>query len=230
MSIVACSITRESDPCQTKIFKNFEKINTFGKEEIKLHLELNNSKVGLSQYYNNCIDKYAENCEYLIFVHDDVEFINMDLSYQIREGMQKFDVLGVAGCRNPQIKDANLWHLMSAKNELCGFAGHNCSETGNEFYVTSFGPTPKRVTMIDGVFMALKCEKILETKTRFDEKFRFHHYDLDFSISCNLNKLKIGTYPILINHSSPGLREVTEDWKQSNNYFREKWIKKLQQN
>jgi hypothetical protein len=230
VSIVACSITRSSEPCQTKIFENFKKINLSDNEKIELNLELGNVEIGLSEYYNKCIDKYAKNCEYLIFVHDDVEFINMDLAYQIREGMKRFDVLGVAGCRNPQIKEANLWHLMSTKHELCGFAGHTCSETGNELYITSFGPTPCRVAMIDGVFMAIKCEKILKTKTRFDETFRFHHYDLDFSLSCNLNKVRIGTYPILINHSSPGLREVTEDWKQSNNYFREKWIKKLQQN
>jgi hypothetical protein len=228
VSILACSITRSSNPCQTKIFKSFEKINNVGFEKIELNLHLENTKIGLSEYYNKCIDKFAKNCEYLIFVHDDVEFINMDLAYQIREGMKKYDVLGIAGCRNPQIKDANLWHLMAAKHELCGFAGHDCSETENELYVTSFGPTPSRVAMIDGVFMAIACEKILKTKTRFDEKFKFHHYDLDFSISCNMNKLKIGTYPILINHSSPGLREVTEEWKQSNNYFRNKWIKKIQ--
>lgn len=230
MSIIACSITRSVEPCQTKIFENFKKINKNNNDNIELKLQLNNTSIGLSKYYNNCIDKYAKDCEYLIFVHDDVEFINMDLAYQVKEGMKKYDVLGIAGCRNPQIKDANLWHLMSTKHELCGFAGHSCSETGNELYVTSFGPSPNRVAMIDGVFMAINCKKILKTNTRFDENFRFHHYDLDFSISCNLNKLKIGVYPILINHSSPGLKEVTEDWKQSNNYFKEKWTKLLQQN
>lgn len=230
MSIVACSISRSSDPCQTKIFKNFQEINKSFLEKIELKLELGNTVKGLSEYYNNCIDNYAGNCEYIVFVHDDVEFINMDLAHQIRKGMENFDVLGVAGCRNPQIKDMNLWHLMASKHELCGFAGHNCSETGNELYVTSFGPTPSRVAFIDGVVMIVNTEKILKTKTRFDENFRFHHYDLDFSISCNLNKLKIGVWPILINHSSPGLREVTEDWKNSNDYFRKKWIKKLQKN
>ena len=230
MSIVACSITRSSNSCQTKIFKNLEKINKNSKESVELNLQLNNTSMGLSEYYNNCIDKYAKDCEYLIFVHDDVEFINMDLAYQVREGMKEYDILGVAGCRNPQIKDVNLWHLMSTKHELRGFAGHSCSETGNELHVTSFGPSPNRVAMIDGVFMAIDCEKILETNTRFDDKFRFHHYDLDFSISCNINKLKIGVYPILINHSSPGLREVTKEWEQSNNYFKEKWTKLLPQN
>jgi GT2 family glycosyltransferase len=230
MSIVACSITRSSDSCQTKIFQNLKNINDNFSEKIELKLKTDNTTKGLSEYYNNCIDNYAKNCEYLIFVHDDVEFINMDLAYQIRQGMEKYDVLGVAGCRNPQIKEANLWHLMAAKHELCGFAGHNCSETGNELYVTSFGPSPSRVAFIDGVVMIVKSEKILKTKTRFDERFRFHHYDLDFSISCNLNKLKIGVWPILINHSSPGLREVTEEWKQSNEYFKQKWIKKLQKN
>ena len=228
MSIVACSLSRSTDPCQTKIWKNFQKINKFDDFKIDLKLKHNNTKMGLCEYYNECLDKYAKDNEYMVFVHDDVEFINMDLSYQIKEGMRDFDVLGIAGCRNPQIKDLNLWHLMAPKHELCGFAGHTCSETGNELYVTSFGASPARVAMIDGVVSVVKCEKILKSNTRFDENYKFHHYDMDFSIQCNLNKLKIGVYPILINHSSPGLKEFTDEWKRSNEYFKEKWTKTLQ--
>jgi hypothetical protein len=227
MKIVACSITRKIDPCQTKIFKSFEKINKYNEsKKIDLKLKCNNSTVGLSEYYNNCIDKYAESCDYMVLVHDDVQFINMDLQYQIEKSMEVYDIVGVAGCINPKITDINLWHLMSDKQNLKGFAGHTCVETQNECYVTVFGPSPSRVTMIDGVFMVINCKKILKTKTRFDEKFKFHHYDLDFSISSNFNKLKIGVWPILIDHASPGLRSFNEEWKASNEYFKQKWIKK----
>jgi hypothetical protein len=184
--------------------------------------------MGLCEYYNKCLDDYGKTCDYMILVHDDVDFINMDLAYQIEEGMKKYDILGVAGCIDPQIKDDNLWHLMSDRSKLRGFAGHPCSNNPEEFYITVFGASPNRVAMIDGVVMILNCKRVLETNTRFDENYMFHHYDLDFSIQCNLNKLKIGTWPILINHSSPGLREMHDGWKKSNEYFKNKWKKILQ--
>lgn len=228
MNIVACSLSKKTDPCQTKILKTFKELNKHSDIKIELKLKHNNTKVGLSQYYNECIDTYANVCDYMIFVHDDVEFINMDLAYQIEKGMEKFDVLGVAGCISPQIKNQNLWHLMADRKNLRGFAGHTWEGTGNELLLTVFGPSPSRVAIIDGVFIAINSKRVLETNTRFDEKFMFHHYDMDFSMSCNMNKLKIGTWPILLDHSSPGLREFTKDWNESNEYFKNKWTKKLQ--
>jgi hypothetical protein len=227
MKIVACSITREHDPCQTKIFKSFEKINQYHpSKKIELKLKCGNSTMGLSEYYNNCIDNYGKSCDYMILVHDDVDFINMDLHYQIEKSMELYDIIGVAGCANPTIGDVNLWHLMSQKQDLKGFAGHTCKETLNNYYITVFGASPSRVAMVDGVFMAINCSKVLKTKTMFDENFKFHHYDLDFSLSSNSNRLKIGVWPILIDHSSPGLRSFNENWKTSNEYFKQKWITK----
>ena len=228
MNITACSISRSKTPCQTKIFKSIEKINKYSKTKIDLKLKLNNTTMGLSEYYNECIDKYAKTCDYMILVHDDVEFINMDLDYQIEEGMRKYDVLGVAGCLNPKISDKNLWHLMADRKDMRGFAGHTWSGTNNDLILTVFGASPSRVAIIDGVVMILKSEKILTSNSRFDKTFMYHHYDMDFCNTCNLNKLKIGTWPILIDHSSPGLREFTKDWLQSNDSFKNKWKKILQ--
>ena len=221
MKTIACSLSKSADPCQTKIFKTFKNINKF--EKIELKLKHNNTKVGLPEYYNYCIDNYAQDNDYMIFVHDDVEFLNVDLAFQIEEGMKEYDVLGVAGCVNPQIKEHNLWHLMAERKDLRGFAGHSCAETGNQFHITSFGSSPSRVAIIDGVFIAINCKKILQAGTRFDTSFMFHHYDMDFSLQCNMDKLRIGTWPILINHSSPGLRDFNDSWKASNQIFINKW-------
>jgi GT2 family glycosyltransferase len=94
------------------------------------------------------------------------------------------------------------------------------------FYVTSFGPTPSRVAIIDGVFMAINLEKIASAGVRFDEQFKFHHYDIDFSLQCNKNSLKIGVWPILINHQSPGLKGFDDSWNSSNEKFINKWKNK----
>lgn len=228
MKIIICSLSRNADPCQTKIFKSIKKINKYSEQKIDLKLLHNNTKLGMPQYYNECLDNYGKICDYMIFVHDDVDFVNMDLTYQIEEGMQKYDILGVAGCINPQIKDMNLWHLMSDRNNLRGFAAHSWEKTNDQMLLTVFGPSPARVAIIDGVFIAINCKKVLNTKTRFDENFMFHHYDMDFSNTCNMNKLKIGVWPIMIDHSSPGLREFHDSWKKSNEFFKNKWTKILQ--
>lgn len=228
MNIVACSISKHPDPCQTKIFKSLKKIKEHSNTKIELKIRGNNTKIGLSQYYNECLDAYGKMCDYMILVHDDVEFVNMDIAYQIEEGMKKYDVLGVAGCLNPQIKDINLWHTMADRRYLKGFAGHTWEGSNNELLLTVFGPSPSRVAIIDGVFMAINTKKVIESNTRFDENLMFHHYDMDFCNTCNMNKLKIGVWPIMVDHSSPGLREFSDDWKKSNEYFKNKWKKILQ--
>jgi GT2 family glycosyltransferase len=227
MKIMLCSLSQKPDPCQTKIFKSIKKINSsFFSEKIELNLKHNNTKMGLSEYYNQCLDEYSNMYDYIILCHDDVEFINIDLAFQVSKALEVYDVIGVAGSINPQIKDKNLWHLMSDRKDLRGLAGHSWEQTNNEMVVTSFGPTPSRVAIIDGVFMAINAKKISKTKTRFDEKFMFHHYDIDFSLQCNRDRLKIGVWPILLDHSSPGLREFNKNWEESNLYFKNKWKNK----
>jgi hypothetical protein len=79
--------------------------------------------------------------------------------------------------------------------------------------------------MIDGVFMALS-RKLLESGVRFDENIpsKFHFYDLDFSLSvAQTENLKVGVGDILITHESPGLREFTDDWREGEKYFLNKY-------
>jgi glycosyltransferase involved in cell wall biosynthesis len=218
-----CSITSKSNFEETVLGSS----DFFKKNKNKFYYEVNNrNSKGLSQFYNECIEKY-KSTDYIVFCHDDVDIVNDDVENQIYKGMQEFDILGVAGCVNPKIIEKNLWHWMAQeKNNLFGIAGHPIDlNSKRTFYVTSFGPTPSRVAIIDGVFMAIKTQKIVETGTKFDEQFMFHHYDIDFSLTGNKNKLKIGVWPILINHMSPGLREFSQEWSDSNKKFINKWKK-----
>jgi len=219
MDTVICSLTRNKDRSNTILWRSLQKIG-----EIKINIEDNNTKKGLSQYYNECIEKFKDS-DCIVFVHDDVDIISSDLLYQLREGFKRFDVIGVAGCVNPKILDRNLWHWMAGDRSNCrGIAGHPYSDS--EFFVTSFGPTPSRVVIIDGVLMAIKTKKIYNSGIRFDEQFRFHHYDIDFSLTCNTKKAKIGVWPILINHQSPGLKDFDTTWNESNQKFIDKWKNK----
>jgi hypothetical protein len=180
---MVCSITKKPKVQDTILYNSLKKLN------IDYHIETNNTKKGLGKFYNECLDKY-NNKDAVIFIHDDVDLINIDLEHQLQNAFKRFDVVGVAGCINPKIIEKNLWHWMGGtKENLRGIAGHPYDNSG-DFFVTSFGPTPSRTAIIDGVFMALKMEKIRESNVRFDEQFLFHHYDIDFSLTCNENKLK----------------------------------------
>jgi len=80
------------------------------------------------------------------------------------------------------------------------------------------------VALLDGVFLAFNTERIKKSKARFDESFQWHHYDIDFSLTCNYNKLKLGVWPILLYHESPGLRDINDkSWNDSNKKFISKW-------
>ena len=224
MNTVICSITKKA------FFDTYLYKTTLKNNACNVYFEQNNEgKKGLSQFYNECIERYKEHptVDTLIFCHDDVQIINTDVFYQVGEGLKKYDVLGVAGCINPKIIEKNLWHWMAGdKSNFRGIAGHPSDQNSDSFYVTSFGQTPARVAIIDGVFMAINLKKIVDSNIRFDENFKFHHYDIDFSLQCNKSSLKIGVWPILINHQSPGLREFDNSWNDSNEKFIKKWINK----
>lgn len=223
MDIILCSITKKDNPDDTILGQSINKIG-----DIPYYIETNNigeNAKGLSQYYNECLEQYSD-YDSIVFCHDDVDLVFSDLSYQVYASMQSFDVAGVAGCINPKIIEKNLWHWMAGdKNNMRGIAGHPYG--GEGFYVTSFGPTPSRVVLLDGVFLVLNAKKIRDSGVRFDENFKFHHYDLDFSLTCNAKKIRLGTWPFLINHQSPGLRDFHADWEKSNKLFIDKWQNRL---
>jgi hypothetical protein len=71
--------------------------------------------------------------------------------------------------------------------------------------------------------MALN-RKAMETM-RFDESnpSPFHFYDCESSLNFHINGGRVGVGDILITHESPGLREFTEDWKNGESWFLNKY-------
>ena len=136
---------------------------------------------------------------------------------------EKFDLIGVAGASSVEIKSPALWHLMGGgfnSGKLHGAVAHGTSEKKQ---MTSFGPYPRRVVMIDGVFMAMN--RTVMENVRFDETnpSKFHFYDLDFSSAVNKLGYRVGVGDIIITHESPGLREFTEEWKEGERWFLNKY-------
>lgn len=58
---------------------------------------------------------------------------------------------------------------------------------------------------------------------RFDERFMFDFYDLDFCRSVERAGLRMGTWPIAITHTSVG-QSGSPAWRGSLQTYREKWV------
>ena len=181
-----------------------------------IHPKFNNRQ-GLAKVYNEFLDiAIKEKFDYVMFIHDDVH-LEHDPRPKLEKLFQEFDIVGVAGCSQAEIKSPALWHLMG-QGHLHGAVAH---KHGDKKYMTSFGAYPQRVVMIDGVFMAFN-RKAIET-VRFDEDCPsgFHFYDLCMQQKALEKGLKIGVGDVIITHESPGLREFTEDWKAGEKYYLE---------
>lgn len=218
MNIFYFSATKGSRK-DTLLAKNHSVYNSFIFKE--------NNKEPLPKIYNQAIDfAIQENFDALVLCHDDV-IIESDLAYKLPSIMQDFDVVGVAGTTECKLQEPALWHIMGGgfgSGNLFGAVAHGDEKNKA---MTSFGPYPKRVLLLDGVFLCIKKEAF--TKVRFDESnpAGFHFYDLDYSLSCHKEKLKLGVSDIMITHASPGLREFTPEFNEGQKWFLEKWKGKL---
>ena len=192
--------------------------------DIECNIEFNNTEA-LSKVYNKFIINDLK--DYIVvFVHDDCIIEDMALIQKLRASMMEFDVVGLAGIKEPiTIKEPALWHLMGDRSQYSGAVAHFTGNDDVERFMTSFGVTPARVILLDGVFLAVNVEKCLEKNVRFDKTnpARFHYYDVDFSLTANKAGLKLGTWPIWVTHKSHGLTKPDEEFYKGQEWFIKKW-------
>ncbi len=85
----------------------------------------------------------------------------------------------------------------------------------------TFGPTPATVKLLDGVFIAARADSLKQAAVRFDPRFKYHFYDLDFCRQCEAAGLTMGTWPIAISHGSYG--SWGDSWRKARNIYLDKW-------
>jgi hypothetical protein len=180
-----------------------------------------NNTTGLSKMYNRFLTKvYADKYKYIVYVHDDVWIDDALISSKLNEAMHgesKFDIVGLAGTLDPQIRHPALWHVMGKRENHRGYAGHIF---GEHKVMTSFGQTPDRVAVVDGLFVAVNVARALETGWKWNENFDFHHYDIASCIDANAKDMRVGVWPINVFHASPGLKSLEDvAWSASNTKF-----------
>lgn len=174
------------------------------------------NNISLAKNYN----QYILDRDYIVvFAHDDLLIRDKKWLEKLHTGLEKYDVVGLAGAASATINRPCLWHIMSSPDTHKGRVSH-VSQNGKDTFVTNFG-AHGRVLMLDGVFLAFNSKKIYDASVRFDEKnpAGFHFYDIDFSLTCNSKKLKLATVDIDAVHNSHGLRKFTDEWLTGQEWF-----------
>lgn len=178
---------------------------------------------GLPEVYNARLA--APDCaEHVIFVHDDVWLDDYFIADRVLEGVARFDVIGVAGNRRRHPGQPS-WSLIDHKLTweesayLSGAVAHGKQPFGQ---VSTWGAVPAECEVMDGVFFAAKRDTLREHEVRFDPRFDFHLYDVDFCRTAREKGLRLGTWPICITHQSRG-RFGTQQWFAGYEKYLQKW-------
>ncbi len=181
------------------------------------------NKEKLSVRYNELIKKFSKEDCILVLTHDDVVITDKDWINKLHIGIEKYDIVGLAGTAEASIRQPCLWHIMGPRDKHTGTVNH-VNFADNSIFTTYFGKNG-RALILDGLFLAFNPKKIASKGIEFDETNPCiaHFYDIDFSLTCNKHQLKLGTINIQATHSSPGLRDFTQDWKNGEQWFLNKF-------
>lgn len=85
-----------------------------------------------------------------------------------------------------------------------------------------YGNFPAACDLLDGLFLACNTALLQEWNVRFDERFRFHLYDLDFCRTARAKHLRLSTWPLLVSHGSGGNFD-TEEFRTAARLYLAKW-------
>jgi GT2 family glycosyltransferase len=197
-----------------------------GDERIVSRIALGNRR-GLPEIYNMRIAACEE--EAIVFVHDDVWLEDMFIADRVLDGLKQYDVIGVAGNRRRVPRQATWSHalpkeLLNAssvwdKGNLSGAVAHGAYPFGG---ISVFGPAPADCELLDGMFIAARTAALRERAVRFDPRFQFHYYDLDFCRSARQAGLRLGTWPIGVTHQSAA-HFAGPAWDEGYRLYLEKW-------
>lgn len=193
---------------------------------LALHAAYGN-RAGLGAVYNAVLDSLGDS-HIAVFVHDDVDLRDFHLCARLDEALARFDVVGVIGNAEPAADHAGWLQRRGpdgalqphAPALLAGAVDHLLPDGGHG--MLAFDPAPREVRLIDGVFIAARVATLRRHAVRFDARFAFHFYDLDFCRACTRADLVIGTWPIALAHASQGAFG-TPEWEAGLAAYRAKW-------
>lgn len=200
---------------------------------------IKNNKSGLPIVYNSALRRIRENKEkkydYVLFMHSDVLFDIYSLLNKVDAYSSIYDIIGLCGCNKISYSVTPFnWFTGSKAFPLNRFGFVKHLDVNSETFYNSFDPALEHSNAIclDGLCLIFTQKSIYDSDIKFDESFKFDHYDSDLCFqACIVNKLRLGV--IVENslvHKSIGVSITKEDFKKSEEKFREKWDKILLKN
>lgn len=182
-----------------------------------------NNTLGLSDVFNQAIER-ADDSAILVFVHDDVWIDEANFVDTMIAGLERFDVIGVAGNKR-RLPNQPAWLFVDTAlnwdepEYLSGTVWHGPHAFGEDKF---YGDVPAACELLDGVFISTTKSALNGAHVRFDHQFDFHLYDVDFCRSAREAGLSLGTWPIKLTHQSKGAFG-SPHWAQKCQLYFNKW-------
>ena len=181
------------------------------------------NRQGLPDIYNQLIEPSVP-AGVAVFIHDDVWLDDAFFVDRLLEGLEHFDVIGLAGNRRRVARQPG-WAFvdesfnLDERSNLSGAVCHGDNASGR---ITRFGPAGVPVELLDGIMIAAHTDTLLRHECRFDPRFKFDFYDLDFCRTARQKAMRLGTWPISVTHQSRGAFG-TDSWTAALHEYRNKW-------
>lgn len=205
-----------------RCYKSYQKALPF-RVIVELSLFDSNTR-GLAAVYNEAIAVAAHDPAILVFVHDDVYLGDFFWMEELAQAISMFDVVGIVGNKR-RLPRQTSWCFISdqfAWDDESNLSGTIGQGRGFPCHLSFFGPAPQACKVLDGVFLAVDSAVLHRTGLRFDERFTFDFYDMDFCRQAEKLGLTLGTWPIAITHESIG-ELGTPRWREAYQVYIDKY-------
>jgi len=205
---------------KTALGKSLERLAHDGRMTVRV--ATSNSR-GLPLVYNEMLDQATDDTV-MVFMHDDIWIDDYYLIQRVLQGLDQFDVIGIAGNRR-RVANQPGWHFKDIEGHqddpenLSGLIACGPQPGGEVQY---YGAVPAACELLDGVFLAGKKRTLTQHNVRFDPLFDFHFYDMDFCRTARQNGLRLGTWPICLTHQSNPIFGSLE-WQRNYQAYLTKW-------
>lgn len=214
ISVVFC--TRESNDDYIKHL-----VKTSGLYKSIDIIEIVNNGISLSECYKKGIEQAK--FDTVVFCHDDIILETKNWGKKLLKHFDNtdFGILGLAGTTS--LTNSGRW--WDERHLMLGVVNHQ--QNGKKWtskYSSSFGNKVLETVLVDGLFFAVRKDRL---KYGFDTNVEgFHFYDLDFTFGNHINGCKVGVmFDIRVTHLSVG--QTNQQWEENRVKFVEKWSENL---
>jgi tetratricopeptide (TPR) repeat protein len=224
--VSATRLSNEQFFANSALGRSLPVYRTFPKRQpIELRLFANNLQ-GLPAIYNTAIEESKADPAILVFIHDDVFLSDYYWAEHLLEALSHFDVVGLAGNRRRVPRQASWMYLddqftRDNYDNLSGVLGHG-DPFPNLKQLSVYGEPGQEVKLLDGVMLAVRSATLIDKDLRFDARFKFHFYDMDFCRQAEIKHIRMGTWAISLVHASAGALGV-DSWRDGYRDYLDKY-------